>query len=159
MAGFVIIETIRVPADAVYEFAASVDRFPRWRKGAVSAEALPIGPLQPGSQVREVQRLGQRETVIEWEVMQASGPQARPAPPYNLVLRCHFAGSEATLEYSFAADSAGGTLASLTCRVQAHRACKRLVQFVAARILSKELGDHLLRLKAAIEAAGPRAGR
>lgn len=108
----------------------------------VKVEKLTEGPVAIGTRYRETRLMNKKEAQAELEV---SGYE----PPGHFAMRNVTSGIETTYDYRLSAER-DGTRVNLAAEVRAGGLKKAMVPVVVA-ILKKEDGDHLPRLKAALE--------
>ena len=68
------IEIARSPED-VFAYIDEVTRHPEWQDGLVSARLVTEGPVQVGSKIAEVRKIGGREQAISYEITERDAPR------------------------------------------------------------------------------------
>lgn len=142
MAGFEMCSWIDRAPTEVFDFAVDPGNAPRVMDSVVSCESVTAEPLGVGSKLRETREMkGERHTT-ELEVVRFDRPR-------RFGVRNETKGVEVVYEYLFE-PSRGGTEILLECRLAAS-GFRRFLLPVVAKVLQKEDGEHLERLKRAIE--------
>lgn len=142
MAGFRVSEWIaRRPRD-VFEFVTTPGNAPRVVRGVTSVVTMTEGPVRVGTRYRETRVMRGREEQAELEVVALE-------PSQRYAVRNLTEGIETVYEYAFRPD-ADGTRVDLVCRVTAGGA-KRLMLPLVVAVLKREDGDHLQRVRKALE--------
>jgi hypothetical protein len=108
----------------------------------VRFEKLTEGPVRQGTQFRETRRMHGKDETTEIEVSDFR-------PPHAYAMRSASFGITVTYRYSFTPRT-GGTDVHLRCDIEAS-GIKRLVKPLLARLLQKEDGAQLERIKHALE--------
>ena len=142
MAGFKMSEWISRPPQDVFDFVTTPDNAPRIVSSVTSMVKIRDGPTRVGTVLRETRVMRGKEEQAELEVV-AYDP-VREYGVKNLT-----EGIETVYRYAFHPESTG-TRVDLVCDVTASGAKKMMLPMVAA-VLKKEDGDHLQRLKMALE--------
>lgn len=143
MAGFEQTEWIARPPAAVFQFITDTRNAPRVMPSVQRLEAVTDGPVGAGTRYRETRLVNGKEAQAELEV---TGFE----PPERYAVRNVTDGIETVYTYRFQPERAG-TRVTLECVVSAAGLKKLMVPMVVA-VLKREDGDHLARLKAAVEA-------
>jgi len=142
MAGFNQTERIsRSPRD-VFNFITASDNAPKVLPSVQSMVKLTEGPVRVGTRYRETRRMNGKEQYAELEVVACEPDQA-------YAMRNVTDGIETIYRYTLHPE-AGGTRVDLACEVKAGGFKKLLLPMVVS-MLKKEDGDHLRRLKKAME--------
>ena len=142
MAGFNLSEWIsRSPKD-VFDFLTSPDNAPKVVQSVQSMVKLTEGPVRLGTLYRETRLMNGKEAHAELEV-------AEYEPVQKYAMRNVTEGIETVYRYRFHPE-ADGTRVDLVCEVKAGGLKKVMLPLVVS-VLKKEDGDHLQRLKKALE--------
>lgn len=142
MAGFDRSEWIARPPQVVFDFITTADNAPKVVPSVKSMAKLTDGPVRVGTRYRETRMMNGKEESTELEVV-AYDPHERYA------MKNQTSGIETVYRYTFH-PQAGGTRVDLVCEVRAGGIKKLFVPLVVA-VLKREDGDHLQRLKKALE--------
>ena len=142
MAGFEMSERISRPPQEVIDFTTASDNAPRVVRSVKSMVKLTEGPVRVGTRYRETRLMNGKETHAELEVVAYE-------PNQKYAMRNVTDGIETVYRYTFQPE-AGGTRMDLVCEVKAG-GLKKLMLPLVVFILKKEDGDHLQRLKKALE--------
>ncbi|MBL8045499.1 MAG: SRPBCC family protein [Anaerolineales bacterium] len=144
MIGFEQTKWIARTPEAVFAFITDAANAPKAMPQIKHMEKLTSGSVAVGTRYRETRVVNGKEHQAELEVM-------RFEPPQFYSMRNFTEGIETLYHYTFTSER-GGTRALLKCELKAG-GVKKLLLPVVAGILKKEDGDHLARLKQAVEAA------
>lgn len=143
MAGFNLSEWIsRSPKD-VFDFITASDNAPKVVPSVKSMVKLTEGPVHVGTRYRETRLMNGKEQQAELEVVACD-------PNQKYAVRNVTEGVEFVYQYTFHPE-ANGTRVDLVCEAKASGP-KKLILPMIVSILKKEDGDHLQRLKRALEA-------
>ncbi len=142
MAGFTSTASIARAPQEVFAFVAGPENAPTVVQGVTSMVLLTDGPVGVGSRLRETRRVRGKEEHAELEVVAFE-------PPRRYAVRNVTQGIETVYRYDLRAEG-DGTRVDLTCEITASGAKKLMLPVVAA-VLKKEDGDHLQRVKKALE--------
>ena len=143
MAGFNLHELISHSPKEVFDFITSSDNAPKVVQSVKSMVKLTEGPVRVGTRYRETRLMNGREQQAELEVVAYE-------PNQKYAMKNVTEGIETVYQYTFHPE-ANGTRVDLMCEVKAGGLKKFMLPMVAS-ILKKEDGDHLQRLKKALEA-------
>ena len=143
MSGFEMNEWIARTPKEVFDFITASENAPKVTSSIVSMVKLTEGIVGVGTRYRETRLMNGKEHSTELEVV-AYEPDQRYAMK-NLT-----EGIETIYYYSFQPEK-DGTRIGLVCEVKASGVKKLMIPLVTS-ILKKEDGDHLQRLKQAMEA-------
>lgn len=132
----------RTPKE-VFDFITASENAPKVTSSVVSMVKLTEGPVRVGTRYRETRLMNGKEHSTELEV-------AAYEPDQRYAMKNLTEGIETIYHYSFKPEKEG-TRIELVCEVKA-TGLKKLMVPVVASILKKEDGDHLQRLKQAMEA-------
>lgn len=142
MTGFEQTEWIARAPEAVFAFITNTANAPKAMPQIQQMEKLTSGPTAVGTRYRETRVVNGKEHQAELEV-------ARFEPPQYYSVRNSTEGIETVYHYIFTSEREG-TRVMLKCELNAG-GVKKLMLPVVAGILKKEDGDHLARLKKAVE--------
>jgi uncharacterized protein YndB with AHSA1/START domain len=142
MAGFEMSERIARSPREVFDFITASDNAPRVVPSVKSMVKLTEGPAGVGTRYRETRLMHGKEAHAELEVVDYE-------PGQKYAMRNQTEGIETVYRYTFHPE-AGGTRVDLVCELKAS-GFKKLMLPLVASILKKEDGDHLQRLKKALE--------
>ena len=143
MAGFTLSEWVAETPEAVMAFAVDPANAPKVVKSVVKMEQVSPGALGVGTVLRETRMINNRPATTDLKVIAydpASGKYSVTAEQSGLT---------ATYHYSFHPEREG-TRIDLVCETRG-TGLKKLMAPLFARIMQKEDGNHLQKLKAAIE--------
>lgn len=143
MSGFEMNEWIARTPKEVFDFITASENAPKVTSSIVSMVKLTEGPVRVGTRYRETRLMNGKEHSTELEV-------AAYEPDQRYAMKNLTEGIETIYHYSFKPEKEG-TRIELVCEVKA-TGLKKLMVPVVASILKKEDGDHLQRLKQAMEA-------
>jgi uncharacterized protein YndB with AHSA1/START domain len=130
------------PVEKVFAFVAEPRNLPQWQSNLIEIEQLTDGPLDVGSRVRELRRLGQRQAENKAEV-QAFVPHSR------LELKT-VTEPEVTVSYAFEAENGGTRLRYRF--VMLTRGLMRLLEPLIASSIKKQSASDFEKLKEVLEA-------
>jgi uncharacterized protein YndB with AHSA1/START domain len=142
MAGFSLREWISRSPKEVFDFITSSDNAPKVVQSVKSMVKLSEGPVRIGTRYRETRLMNGKEQHAELEV-------AAYEPNQKYAMKNVTDGIETVYRYTFHPE-ADGTRVDLVCEVKAAGLKKFMLPLVVS-ILKKEDGDHLQRLKKALE--------
>ncbi|TFC06952.1 hypothetical protein E3O42_00790 [Cryobacterium adonitolivorans] len=142
MAGFTMSEWISRPPHDVLDFVTTPDNAPKIVPSVKNMVKITGGPIQVGTLYRETRVMRGKEEQAELEVVAYE-------PSQKYAVKNLTEGIETVYQYAFHPE-ATGTRVDLVCDITASGAKKLMVPMVAA-VLKKEDGDHLQRLKMALE--------
>lgn len=134
---------IDAPVETVFDITTDFEHAPSIMETVIRTEKLTEGPMQEGTQVKEVRNVRAREietilTVSEY------------VPHQNYTVTSESAGMTVEYRYAFTAKE-GGTTIDFMGSVQSKRLKNVLIRPIFERILKREDKDHLVRLKDYIE--------
>lgn len=142
MSGFELNEWIVLPPKAVFDFVTDANNAPKVVSSVKSMVKLTEGPTDKGTRYRETRMMNGKEQEAELEVVAFE-------PSEKYAVRNETQGFETTYTYTLTPEK-NGTRIKLVCDVKAGGLKKMTVPMVVS-ILKKEDGDHLQRLKKAME--------
>ena len=142
MAGFNLSEWISCSPQEVFEFITTSDNAPNIVPSVKSMVKLTEGPARLGTRYRETRLMNGKEAHAELEVVEYE-------PVQKYAMRNVTEGIETVYRYRFHPE-ADGTRVDLVCEVKAGGLKKVMLPLVVS-VLKKEDGDHLQRLKKALE--------
>ena len=142
MAGFEMSEWISRPPQEVFDFITASDNAAKVVASVKSIVKLTEGPIRVGTRYRETRLMNGKEAHAELEVVAYE-------PDQKYAMKNVTEGVETIYLYTFNPE-AGGTRVDLVCEVKAG-GLKKLVLPMVVSVLKKEDGDHLQRLKKALE--------
>jgi len=143
MTGFEQTEWIARKPEVVFAFLAEASNAPKAMPQIKQMVKLSDGPVAAGTRYRETRVVNGKEAQAELEV-------TRFEPPHHYSMRNVTEGIETVYHYNFTSER-DGTRVNLLCELNAGGVKKLMLPMVAG-VLKKEDGDHLQRLKAAVEA-------
>ncbi|NUM44254.1 MAG: SRPBCC family protein [Anaerolineales bacterium] len=142
MSGFTLTEWIARTPTEVFDFVTAPENAPKVVSSVTSMTRLTQGPLRVGTKYRETRMMNGKEQSTELEVVAFD-------PHHAYGMKNVTSGIESVYRYHFQAEN-NGTRVNLVCEVIA-KGFKKLLTPLVASILKKEDGDHLQRLKKALE--------
>ena len=142
MAGFDMSEWIARPPKEVFDFITASDNAPKVLPSVKSMVKLTEGPVRVGTRYRETRLMQGKEQSAELEVVSYE-------PDQKYAMKNITEGVETIYRYTFRPE-ADGTRVDLVCDVKAG-GLKKLILPLVVSVLKKEDGDHLQRLKKALE--------
>lgn len=142
MAGFEMSEWISRSPKEVFDFITSSDNASKVVPSVKSMVKLTEGPVRLGTRYRETRLMSGKEQYAELEVVDYE-------PNQKYAMKNVTAGIETVYRYTFHPE-ADGTRVNLVCEVKAG-GLKKLMLPMVASILKKEDGDHLQKVKEALE--------
>lgn len=142
MSGFESSEWIALPPKEVFDFVTDPNNAPRVVSSVKNMVKLTNGPTGKGTRYRETRLMNGKEQTAELEVVAFQ-------PNEQYAVKNELQGFETTYTYKFSSEN-NGTRVKLVCEVKAGGLKKMMAPMVVS-ILKKEDGDHLQRLKSAIE--------
>jgi predicted RecB family endonuclease len=142
MAGFTMSEWISRSPQDVFDFVTTPDHAPDVVPSVTSMVKVTDGPIRVGTLLRETRVMRGKEEQAELEVVAYE-------PGQTYAVKNLTQGIETVYRYAFHPETTG-TRVDLVCEVTAGGAKKLMVPMVVA-VLKKEDGDHLQRVKTALE--------
>lgn len=142
MAGFTMSEWIARSPQDVFDFVTTPDHAPDVVPSVTSMVKVTDGPIRVGTLLRETRVMRGKEEQAELEVVAYE-------PGHTYAVKNLTQGIETVYRYAFHPETTG-TRVDLVCEVTAGGAKKLMVPMVVA-VLKKEDGDHLQRVKTALE--------
>jgi len=142
MAGFELRERIAAPAEKVFALLSDPARIRTWVPEIQELEVIGGGPVRQGARLRERRTVMGRQGTTELEVRSYD-------PPRRYVVANSTSGIETIYDYRLTPDG-DDTDVWLAATVNAGGLRKALAA-VAARMLKRQDGDQLARLKVAAE--------
>jgi carbon monoxide dehydrogenase subunit G len=142
MAGFELNEWIARSPEQVFDFVTDTTHASQLMKSVKQMEKLTAGPTGVGTQYRETRVINGKEAQALLEIAAYERPE-------TYTVRNTTEGIETIYNYTFHLEG-DGTRVTLVCEVNAGGLKKVMLPMVVA-VLKKEDGDHLARLKAAVE--------
>jgi carbon monoxide dehydrogenase subunit G len=142
MAGFELKEWIARAPQEVFAFIADAQNAPRVSPSIQSSEKISEGSVGAGTRYRETRVMNGKPEQAELEVV-------RYEPPRAYAVRNVTEGIETVYTYSFVPEN-NGTRIDFVAQVNAGGFKKAMLPIVAG-VLKKEDGDHLKRVKDALE--------
>lgn len=138
-------ETIYIdaPVETVFNITTDFEQAPKIMDTVVKTEKLTEGPMQAGTQVKELRNVRGRgvETILN---------VAEFIPNQKYIVTSDSAGMMVEYKYHFRAED-GGTVVDFTGSIHSKGMKNFLIRPLFERILKKEDKDHLVKLKAYIE--------
>ena len=142
MAGFEMSEWIPRSPKEVFDFITSSENAPKVVQSVQSMVKLTKGPVRVGARYRETRLMNGKEQYAELEVVAYE-------PNQKYAMKNVTEGIETVYRYTIHPE-ADGTREDLVCEVKAG-GLKKLMLPMVVSVLKKEDGDHLQRLKKALE--------
>lgn len=142
MSGFELSERIAFPPKEVFDFVTDPNNAPKVVSSVKGMVKLTDGPIGKGTRYRETRLMNGKEQTAELEVVVFQ-------PYEQYAVKNELQGFETTYTYHFASEN-NGTRIKLVCEVKAG-GLKKMAAPMVVSILKKEDGDHLQRLKKAME--------
>ena len=142
MSGFEIKEWIARPPKEVFDFIIAPENAPKIASSIVSMVKLTEGHIGVGTRYRETRLMNGKENSTELAVVDYE-------PNQRYAMKNFTEGIETIYHYSFTPEK-DGTRVGLVCEIKANGVKKLMLPLVVS-ILKKEDGDHLQRLKQAME--------
>ena len=143
MPGFTLNEHINRSPEEVFAFISNLENASKIMESVVENIKLTEGPMRVGTRFRETRMMNGKEEQSELEVVAYE-------PGRGYAVQNATQGITSTYTYTLSPTN-GGTDVTLVCDVTAGGVKKLMVPMVVA-VLKKEDGDHLERLKQAMEA-------
>jgi uncharacterized protein YndB with AHSA1/START domain len=142
MSGFNMTEWISRTPKEVFDFITASENAPKVVASVKSMVKLTEGPVRVGTRYRETRLMDGKEHQAELEVVEYE-------PGQSYAMKNVTEGIETVYRYVFQSEN-DGTRVDLVCEVKAS-GLKKLMLPMVVSILKKEDGDHLQRLKQAME--------
>lgn len=137
------IDVDRAPQD-VWSYVVDPSHLPEWQLSAVSAEQLDEDPPHPGSRVRVMRRVGNREMPMTMEFTEYDPPHSWSLRGIDGPVRGYFHGAveplddgrrtRVTLDLDFEGHGIGKLLVPLVVRPQARKELPRNEQLLKERL-------------------------
>ena len=143
MTGFDMSEWVARPTKEVFDFIAASDNAPKIVRSVTSMVKLTEGPVRVGTRYRETRLMNGKEQQAELEIVEFE-------PTQKYAMQNVTSGIETVYRYKIQPER-DGTRIDLVCEVKA-KGIKKLMLPLVVTILKKEDGDHLQRVKKALEA-------
>jgi len=142
MTGFNMNEWVARPPKDVFEFITASENAPKIVNSVTSMVKLTEGPARVGTRYRETRLMNGKEQQAELEIVEFE-------PTRKYAVQNVTSGIETTYRYNLQPER-DGTRIDLVCEVKA-KGIKKLMLPLVAAILKNEDGDHLQRVKKALE--------
>jgi ribosome-associated toxin RatA of RatAB toxin-antitoxin module len=142
MAGFTRSIVIAHPVDKVFDFATDLANAPLFLPSVTKAELITEGGLRQGAKFRETRLMNGKERTTVIEVTEHQRPTVHAASAAMM-------GMQATYTFRFA-PADGGTRVNMDAVVTGNILWKLFLGMMS-RMMEKEDGDYLVRLKTAME--------
>jgi len=142
MPGFEMSEFIPRPPQEVFDFISASENAPKVVPSVTGMVKLTEGPVRVGTRYRETRLMKGEEHHTELEIVEYE-------PVRKYAMKNETEGIETVYRYTFYPEK-DGTRVDLVCEVKGSGA-KKLIVPVVVSVLKKEDGDHLERLKQALE--------
>jgi uncharacterized protein YndB with AHSA1/START domain len=142
MTGFNMSEWVARPPKEVFDFITASENAPKIVSSVTSMVKLMEGPVRVGTRYRETRLMNGKEQQAELEIVEFE-------PTRKYAMQNVTEGIEIVYRYSFQPER-DGTRIDLVCEIKA-KGLKKLMLPLVASILKKEDGDHLQRVKKALE--------
>lgn len=142
MRGFELSEWIEQDTATVFDFLTDADNAPKLMPQVRQMARLTDGPVRAGTRYRETRVMHGKEAHADLEV-------SRFEPPQDYSVCNLTAGIETHYHYTCVPER-GGTRVRLRCELNA-TGVRKLLLPVVAWVLRKEDGQHLQKLKSAVE--------
>lgn len=133
---------VRAPVEEAFSYATDQRNLPRWSPEILSSKKISDGPLEVGTKLKQVRRVGKHEVVTEAEVVEHD-------PPTRHAVRIQLYGVEATFDFTFKTEPPG-TRARMVAVLKGSGIGRLMEKRIARRM--ERADDHLLvRLARAVE--------
>jgi hypothetical protein len=142
MPGFELSEFIPRSSQEVFYFISASENAPKVVPSVTSMVKLTEGPIRVGTRYRETRLMKGQEHQTELEIVEYESVQ-------KYAMKNDTDGIETVYQYTFHPEE-NGTRVDLVCEVKGIGA-KKLIVPVVVSVLKKEDGNHLQRLKQALE--------
>jgi carbon monoxide dehydrogenase subunit G len=142
MAGFQRSIVIQRPVEEVFDFATNLDNASLFLPGVTKIELLTEGGLRPGARFRETRKMKGKERSAVIEIVAHERPRLHAA-------RSALMGMSAQYTFRFS-PADGGTRVDMEAMVNGNLLWKLFLGMLS-RMMEKEDGEYLNRLKSAIE--------
>jgi uncharacterized protein YndB with AHSA1/START domain len=142
MPRFEMSEFIPRPPQEVFDFISASENAPKVVPSVTSMVKLTEGPVRVGTRYRETRLMKGEEHQTELEIVEYE-------PAIKYAMKNETDGIETVYRYTFRPEK-DGTRVDLVCEVKGSVA-KKLIAPVVVSVLKKEDGEHLQRLKQALE--------
>ena len=134
---------IDAPVETVFDITTDFEHAPSIMETVIRTEKLTDGPMQAGTEVKEVRNVRGREIETVLVVSEY-------VPHQTYSVKSDSAGMTVVYRYEFAPKE-GGTTIDFTGSIQSKGLKNALIRHMFERILKKEDKDHLVKLKDYIE--------
>ncbi len=142
MTGFNMSEWVARPPKEVFDFITASENAPKIVQSVTSMVKLTEGPVRVGTRYRETRLMNGKEQQAELEIVEFE-------PTQKYAMQNVTSGIETVYRYKIQPER-DGTRIDLVCEVKA-KGIKKLMLPLVVSILKKEDGDHLQRVKKALE--------
>ena len=136
--------TIAKPKEEVFTFLTSFDNATTIMPNVVKNEILTEGPFGVGTRFKETRLIRGREASSEIEVTEYE-------PNEKFSVRSELEGLATLYHYKLQSTETGGTEVTFECDINASSLKMKLIKPLFKRIMKKEDGDHVRRMKEAME--------
>ena len=143
MAGFRRSVIVRKPIEEVFDFASNLDNASKFMPNIAKIEMLTEGGLKPGAKFKETRRMRSKERSAVIEIVEHKRPEVHAASAAMMGMR-------ATYWFRFFPDPAG-TRVELEAVVRGNILWWPFLGMMS-RVMAKEDGEYLDRLKTVMEA-------
>lgn len=135
---------IKKPVEEVFSYASNMENSPKIMENVVEIEKLTDGPLQVGSRFKETREIRGRKAsaVIEFTDY---------TPNKSYVVKSEANGLKVVYYYDFVPADGGGTRVDFKGDIHTSGLVMKLTKPIIRKILKKEDGDHLKKLKNLLE--------
>jgi carbon monoxide dehydrogenase subunit G len=145
MAGFKQSIVIHRPVEEVFDFATDLNNAPLFLPGVTKTEMLTEGGLKPGARFRETRGIKGKERTAVIEILEHERPRLHAAAAGMM-------GMNATYTFRFSPEDPG-TRVEMEAVVTGNLFWKLFLGLIS-RVMEREDGEYLTRLKDAIEKPG-----
>jgi uncharacterized membrane protein len=142
MPGFNRSVVINRPIERVFDFATDLNNAPLWMPGVTKTELLTEGGVKAGAKFRETRLINGKERSAVIEVLEHQRPQVHKAASAMLGMR-------ASYTFRFSPETHGSRV-EMDAEVTGNLLWKLFLGIIS-RMMEREDGDSLTRLKAALE--------
>jgi carbon monoxide dehydrogenase subunit G len=146
MAGFQRSLFVNRPVEAVFDFATNLANASVLLPGVTKIEMLPPGEMKPGAKFRETRGVRGKERTVVLEVVEHNRPEVHAVTAAMMGMR-------ATYRFRFSPEG-GGTHVNMEAVVQGNFLWWLFLGMMS-RMMEKEDGEYLTRLKEAMEPTSP----
>ena len=142
MSEWMLTRRVATRPERVFDFMTNPQNTPSWLPSVTAMEQVSDGPLTVGAKLREVRKLGGRDTEADIEVTKYDRPKA-----YSV--RASMGGLQASVHYTFEPEH-DGTQVDVVCEIEG-QAFSRAKAPIVAWLMKRQDKDQLKNVQRLLE--------